>query len=177
MRLIVGLGNPGAKYAETRHNAGFLFVDEVRVNLELPEFRIEKKWDAEVSEGQISNERVVILKPQTFMNLSGQSVATVTKFFKIAPEDILVVADNVDLPFGKVRMRIDGSAAGHNGVESIERELGTGEFAKLWIGIGPQPEKMKREDFVLGKLSLDEIGALPDQFSNGIIEIKKWLKK
>jgi PTH1 family peptidyl-tRNA hydrolase len=149
-RLIVGLGNPGKEYEDTRHNVGFMVLDGLMRGR--AEWRKETAWSALIA----SWEGVVFCKPQTFMNLSGRSVAGIAKFFKIPIEAIFVVSDDMALPLGKLRIRPGGSAGGHNGLKSIFESLGTDQVARLRVGIGSCPES-EASGFVLGRFSAGEI--------------------
>ena len=142
MVLIVGLGNPGAKYARTRHNVGFDVVEilAARNQIELNRTRCKAK----VGEGRIGNVRVALAQPQTYMNLSGEAVTQLVNWYKVAPEELLVVYDDVDLPFGRVRIRPKGSAGTHNGMRNILYLLGRDDFPRLRVGIGRPPEKRRR---------------------------------
>ena len=134
MKIIAGLGNPGREYAATRHNLGFLVVDAVARRLSATTVRT--RFRAEISEALDGSEKIVLLKPQTYMNLSGVSVREAAHWYKVKPEDILVVADDIDLPFGTLRMRAGGGSGGHNGIKSIATELGTDQVPRLRIGVG-----------------------------------------
>lgn len=165
MKLIVGLGNPGPEYAETRHNAGFLALDFLAEHFELPPFRLAAKHKAQLSEGDIHGERVLLAKPQTFMNLSGQAVRSLVQFFKISLENLVVIYDDVAIPQGHLRLRPNGSAGGHNGMKSIIQELGTQEFPRLRLGLGTEkPIQMPLEDFVLGRMTKKEMGLMKENF-------------
>ncbi len=135
MKLIVGLGNPGKEYERTRHNAGFLCADELREKLEFPEFQLQKKFLALTSEGDFHNEKILIAKPQTFMNRSGEAVAKLVNFYRIKPKDLWLLYDDIDLELGKIRLRTDGSAGSHNGMKSIIANLGFQNFPRVRIGI------------------------------------------
>ena len=154
--LIVGLGNPGADYAKTRHNAGFLLVEKLaerwRAN-----WALEKKFRARIAKAGAGDRRAVLCEPQTFMNLSGEAVAAVVQFYQIATAQLLVVVDDADLPLGQLRLRERGSSGGHHGLESIEKHLGTREFARLRIGIGRADGAREITNFVLGKFGPDEM--------------------
>ncbi len=144
IRLVAGLGNPGREYANTRHNAGFLFADELAAKLGASLVH-ESKFAGEVAKAGA----VRLLKPMTFMNLSGRAVAASARFFAIAPEDILVVHDELDLMPGKVKMKFGGGHAGHNGLRDIEAQLGSSEFWRLRIGIGhPRDSELAQQDVV-----------------------------
>ncbi|HIV28194.1 MAG TPA: aminoacyl-tRNA hydrolase [Candidatus Ornithocaccomicrobium faecavium] len=147
MVLIVGLGNPGAKYARTRHNVGFDVVEilAARNQIELNRTRCKAK----VGEGRIGNVRVALAQPQTYMNLSGEAVTQLVNWYKVAPEELLVVYDDVDLPFGRVRIRPKGSAGTHNGMRNILYLLGRDDFPRLRVGIGRPPEHWDMKDFVI----------------------------
>ncbi len=163
MKLVVGLGNPGKKYENTRHNVGFLGVDEVFACFDFNEFKKSEKHSAEISEGRIGEEKVMLIKPQTFMNLSGRAVRSIMQFYKIPIEDVIVIYDDVKLPLGSLRIRPKGSAGGHNGMKSLIQELGTQEFVRVRIGIAPLIEfRGKLEDYVLGKFTDEEISLVGD---------------
>jgi PTH1 family peptidyl-tRNA hydrolase len=151
--LIVGLGNPGKEYARNRHNAGFQCLDRLAqaYGIELRRHRFK----AAFGDGRIGDRRVILAKPLTFMNESGQAVAPLSRWHKIAPENILVIHDDLDLPLGKVRLRPNGSSGGHKGINSIIAELGTRDFARLRIGIG-RPERGDPIDYVLGDFGRDQ---------------------
>jgi len=158
--LLVGLGNPGKEYELTRHNAGFICLDDFVAQSEGMEEWINKKdFKCLMSVGMVGHTRVVAIKPQTFMNLSSESVQAVAGFYKINPADILVVHDEIDIDFGQVRLRMGGSSAGHNGVKSLIQHLGE-DFGRVRIGVGPKPEKIDSEKFVLQRFSEAEQGQL-----------------
>lgn len=148
VKLIVGLGNPGAKYAQTRHNAGFWFVEEVARQQGVT-FRPEAKFHGEVARIQLNGEDVWLLKPSTFMNRSGQSISSMAKFYKLAPEAILVAHDELDLPVGTVRLKKGGGHGGHNGLKDIIKALGSREFGRLRIGIDHPGDRNQVVDYVL----------------------------
>lgn len=134
MKCIVGLGNPGKEYENTRHNAGFLAIDFLREELNFPEFEASKHFGV-LSEGIVQGERVFLLKPSAYMNLSGKSVSSLIGFYKLNPENILIVCDDIDQDFGKIRYREKGSSGGQNGIKSIIESLGTENFQRIKIGI------------------------------------------
>jgi PTH1 family peptidyl-tRNA hydrolase len=154
-KLIAGLGNPGTKYQWTRHNAGFLVLDRlaeiIRVSVD------RTKFGSLYGEGSWSGNRLVLLKPQTFMNLSGRAVAEAARFYKIPPADIIVVHDDLDLPFGQIRLKSGGGHGGHNGLRSIIAELGSADFVRLRVGIG-RPDKGSAEKYVLTPFSAEDAG-------------------
>ena len=135
LRLIVGLGNPGRKYERTRHNAGFMVADRL-AKLWKAEWARQKKFGAAVTKADRGEQRLILCKPATFMNASGEAVGAVAAYYKVPIEGILVVVDDADLPLGEVRLRARGSSGGHHGLESIEQHLATREFARLRVGIG-----------------------------------------
>ena len=135
-RLIVGLGNPGAKYDRTRHNIGFEIVDALAKSFPGVAIAVNKRFQGETGEFRSAGERTVLLKPTTYMNKSGQSVRAVLDWYKLEPAAVLVVYDDMDLPVGKLRMRLSGGAGGHNGMKSIISHLGTKEFPRLRVGVG-----------------------------------------
>lgn len=160
MLLIAGLGNPGKQYQKTRHNAGFMALDYFKKANSLPDFNLEKKFLAEISEGKIGGEKVILAKPQTFMNNSGKAVGLLAKYFKIKPENILVSHDDADLPLGAIKIVKNRGSAGHKGVESIMRALKSRDFIRFRIGTRttkslkiPSRSKKIMGEFVLGKFS------------------------
>lgn len=172
-RLIVGLGNPGKKYALTRHNLGFMIVQA---------FAKQKGWEfkkkfllqGEVASGVEDDKKVTLFLPTTYMNLSGRAVRRAKDFSKFALVDLLVVVDDVALPFGKMRFRPAGSAGGHNGLKSIEQELGSQEYARLRVGIGtPQNEPL--ESYVLSSFTQDEQRQLPQLVDKGVEALTLWI--
>jgi len=152
IRLIVGLGNPGPEYAQTRHNAGFWFVDEVADRLKVS-LAPERGYFGHAARTSVDGRPLWLLEPATYMNLSGKSVAALARFFKIAPEEILVAHDELDLQPGQVRLKLGGSHAGHNGLKDIHAQLGSGDYWRLRIGIGHPGVKAEVIDYVLKKPS------------------------
>ncbi|ELK43037.1 aminoacyl-tRNA hydrolase [Brevibacillus agri] len=147
MKVIIGLGNPGKKYEDTRHNAGFMAIDKISDKWGIPV--AQNKFRALVGEGRVEGEKVLLVKPQTYMNLSGESVAEVLKFYKLTPDELVVIFDDLDLPTGQLRLREKGSAGGHNGIKSMIQHLGTQEFKRIKVGIGrPEPGRSV-SDYVL----------------------------
>lgn len=163
MYVIVGLGNPGSKYEGTRHNVGFRVLDCLA-----SAYRIEinqRKHRALCGTGVIEGHRVLLLKPQTYMNLSGESVREVVDFYKIDPEEeLLVIYDDVSLEPGQLRIRRKGSAGGHNGVKNILLHLGTQVFPRIRVGVGKKPEDYDLADYVLGRFSKEEAGPMQEAF-------------
>ncbi len=151
--LVAGLGNPGKEYVSTRHNVGFMAIDEIvrKYNFSEP----KKKYKAEFYEGIIDGEKIFALKPQTFMNKSGISLAEIVNFYKIPPEDIVVIHDELDFPVGKIRMKTGGGAGGHNGLRSIDSFIGK-DYRRLRIGIDHPGDKNKVHSYVLKKFPKDD---------------------
>ena len=164
MFLIVGLGNPEEKYDNTRHNIGFEAIDYIakKYNIDIN----RKKFKGEYGEGFIENEKVILMKPTTYMNLSGECVREVINFYKLTNEDILVIYDDISLDLGKIRIRRKGSAGGHNGIKSIIAHVGSDEFSRIKIGVG-QP-KGDLVNYVLGKFSKEEKEVLEE-----VLEVSK----
>ncbi len=156
MWLLVGLGNPGDKYKSNRHNIGFMAVDAIADEYGVGPFKA--KFQGEMAEGRIGGEKVVLLKPQTFMNESGQSVGKCAKFYKIAPERICVFHDELDLEPGKCRVKMGGGVAGHNGLKSIKAHMGTPEFKRVRLGIGHPGDKNRVSGYVLSDFAKAEAG-------------------
>lgn len=156
MHLIVGLGNPGAEYTRTRHNAGFLVVEELARRASAA-WNLEKRFNARLAKVDRDGRRILFAEPQTFMNASGEAVGALLNFYRVPVSRLLVVADDADLPLGEIRLRGKGSSGGHHGLESIERHIGSREFARLKVGIG-RTKDGRREitNYVLGKFSADE---------------------
>jgi PTH1 family peptidyl-tRNA hydrolase len=161
--LLVGLGNPGKDYDLTRHNIGFYCLDEfVSKTTEMEAWIAKKDLKCSVSTGRIGENRVIAIKPTTFMNLSGEAVQAAVHFYKISLDNIVVIQDELDIDFGQIRMRAAGSAAGHNGIKSVTQHIGEA-YGRIRIGIGPKtPARIKSEDFVLQKFSAEQQEQLPN---------------
>jgi PTH1 family peptidyl-tRNA hydrolase len=161
--LLVGLGNPGKEYDLTRHNVGFICIDNfVDKNDEMAAWIQKKDLKVLVSTGRLGDKQVIAVKPTTFMNLSGEAVQAIAHFYNILPADIVVIHDELDIDFGQVRLRVGGSSAGHNGIKSVSKHIGE-EYGRIRIGVGPKhPAKIKSEDFVLQKFSAEEQKQLPN---------------
>ena len=175
--LIVGLGNPGREYANTRHNVGFMTVDRLadrwRAN-----WKAEKKFQARMARVAQDARRCLLCEPQTYMNLSGEAVNAVMNFYRLAPEQLLVVVDDADLPFGEIRMRADGSSGGHHGLESIEAHLGTRQYPRLRIGIGREasaPGQREISGYVLGAFRAGDRELLGKVLTRAQDQIECWL--
>ena len=164
MKVIVGLGNPGKKYENTRHNIGFAAVDYIAekegININTG------KHKALVGSGYIDGVKVLLVKPQTFMNLSGESLRPIMDFYKLEPEDFLVIFDDIDLDVGRIRIRRKGSAGGHNGIKSIISHLGSMEFPRIKIGVGAKPPGYDLADYVLGHFSKADQEILQERFED-----------
>ncbi|MEI7750012.1 MAG: aminoacyl-tRNA hydrolase [Candidatus Moraniibacteriota bacterium] len=169
MKIIVGLGNPGKEYERTRHNAGFLFLDFLKESQGFPPFEPSSRWKGSVSAGLRDGKKVLLLKPETFMNRSGESVSAIMSFFKIPVSDIVVVHDDLDIAAGSFKIGKGSGAAGHNGVSDLIEKLGTKEFTRVRIGIGRPPENVPADVFVLSPFSDEELIALRNTF----LEIEK----
>lgn len=172
IKLIVGLGNPGARYAHSRHNVGFLIVERFARAHSLDFAR--KRFNAQIAEGGVGGQRILLAKPQTFMNSSGEAVGKLFAFYKIAPHDLLVIYDDLDLPLGKMRMRSRGSSGGHHGMESIIAHIGTSDFPRLRVGIG-RPNPDADIDHVLGSFDADERAVMDETFAGAVDAIDVWL--
>ena len=161
--LLVGLGNPGKEYDLTRHNVGFVCIDEfVKKTEEMESWQDKKSLKSIISTGLVGEARVIAIKATTFMNLSGEAVQTVANFYKIHSADIVVIHDELDIDFGQIRIRKGGSSAGHNGIKSVSQYIGE-DYCRIRIGVGPkQPTKMSSEDFVLQKFSEEQQMQLPN---------------
>ena len=157
VKLIVGLGNPGEKYIETKHNVGFMLVDKICKDLDL-KFTADKIFQADIASTFLNGEKVYFVKPTTFMNASGLAVRAFLAYYNLTVEDLIVIYDDLDMEVGKIRFRQKGSAGGHNGIKSIIKEIGTQEFDRIKIGIGRPKDKMTVVNYVLGKFDKkDEI--------------------
>lgn len=174
MKIVVGLGNPGNKYAGTRHNVGFdvigvlaqrFFADRGKINFE-----------AETTEIQVGEERVLLAAPQTYMNLSGRSVRAMVNFYKISLADLLLVHDDMNLPLGRLRLRGSGSAGGQKGLQNTIDQLGSSDFARLRIGVGRPPGKMDAADFVLQKFRKSEVETVEDCVSRAASAVECWVR-
>lgn len=165
MKIIIGLGNPGDKYKYTRHNIGFFFADKLREKWNFPDFEMNTKFNAYLSKGTFeirnSNFEILLIKPATFMNLSGTAVRSILDFYKLTPEDIIVIHDDLDIAVGNYKISRNVSSAGHNGIGSIIEKIGTQDFTRIRIGVemetGRQARKIPGEDYVLQKFLEDEI--------------------
>lgn len=153
MKIVVGLGNPGQEYSATRHNIGFMAVDKLAERWAVTAWR--ERYNAQVAEYR-GEETVLLVKPQTFMNLSGRAIVPLAAFYKVAYEDIIVIYDDLDLPVGRLRLRLKGGSGGHRGIESLLYESGKDDFARVRIGIGRPPQGWETANYVLGRFSPEE---------------------
>ncbi len=161
MKLIVGLGNPGKKYEKTRHNIGFMYIDMLASKYNA---QFKEKFDGRIAQVNINGQKVILLKPQTFMNLSGKSVNQVLKFYKMTSDDVILIYDDLALDFSKIKLKIKSSAGGHNGVKDIINHLNTNEILRIKYGI-LSPYKKDTKDFVLSKFSKDELKTIEHDFN------------
>ncbi len=176
MKLIVGLGNPGEKYSQTRHNIGWLFIDYLS---KIYGIDVEKnKCDSLVGETKVNGEKIILAKPLTFMNLSGNAVVKLKKWYKVDNKDILIIFDDIDIPFGTFRYREKGSGGSHNGMKNIVQMLSTEEISRLRIGLGGlKHEKQDMADFVLQKFKKDELKNLEDIFFEASKKVEEFIEK
>lgn len=158
--LLVGLGNPGKRYESTRHNIGFMVLEKIAAGLEI-ELK-QKSFDALWGKGAVSGKNVLLAKPQTYMNLSGTAVRRLQSFFKTETSNLIVIHDDLDLPFGSVRLKAGGGTAGHKGLASIESNLGTSDFMRVRLGIGKPVDKSRIEGYVLEPFRKEEQDVLPE---------------
>jgi len=173
MQLIVGLGNPGSRYAGTRHNIGWRVAEAVADRVRLGPWR--DKFDARLAEGRFRGHRMAVARPTTFMNESGRSVRRMVDFWRLEAGDLLVVVDDMALDVGRLRLRANGSDGGHNGLASIITHLGHEAFARLRVGIGPAPDRDGHVDFVLGPFSKNEQTAVDDAVARAVDAVLVWL--
>jgi len=172
MKLIIGLGNYPKKYHGTRHNFGWLAVDYLAEKYQFSGWKFEKRYQAQTNYGQIGRHKVILCKPHTFMNLSGQSVQALRHFYKIVPEDILLISDDLDQDFGKHKFKPKGSDGGQKGIRDVIKVLGTKEFARLKFGINNEFRRQyDTSDFVTGKFTSEERDALPGILEDGCAKL------
>ena len=172
--LIVGLGNPGADYAKTRHNAGFLLVEQLAARWRV-DWKRERRFNAQMARAERHGRHVLLCQPQTFMNASGEAVGAMVSFYRLPRTRILVVVDDADLPLGEVRLRAGGSSGGHHGLESIEQHLGSREFARLRLGIGRQAGAREITGYVLGRLDRAEAALMEKVLDRAAGQAECWL--
>jgi PTH1 family peptidyl-tRNA hydrolase len=174
LHLIVGLGNPGAEYAKTRHNAGFLLLEKLAAHWKADWTR-ERRFNARIARAECNDARVLLCQPQTFMNLSGEAVGTLKNFYQLPLKCLLVVLDDADLPLGEIRLRARGGSGGHHGLESIEQHLGSREFARLRMGIGRKDGGREITDYVLGKFDPGEAALVKKVLGRSADQVECWL--
>ncbi len=177
MKVIVGLGNPGKEYERTRHNVGFMLIHELAGRW-MPGEIPKAKFNALVLDGMIGGEKVLLVRPMTFMNRSGQSVSEIMRFYQLeATDDLLVVVDDVALPLGDLRIRASGSAGSHNGLGDIQQRLGSRDYARLRVGIDEPSGRMNRVNFVLGKFSAEEQPGIEQAIRRSADACECWIRK
>ncbi len=174
MYIVVGLGNPGEKYAPTRHNVGFVTIDFLAERHSVKVTKIKHK--AVIGECEINGEKILLVKPQTFMNLSGESVLDIMEWYKIKPDQLIVIYDDIDIPVGKIRIRPSGSSGSHNGMKSIIHLLKSQDFPRVRIGVGKQPEYMDLGDYVLSRFKPEEIEPMEDAVRRAAFAIEEIIK-
>ncbi|GGE54031.1 peptidyl-tRNA hydrolase [Pullulanibacillus camelliae] len=172
MKLIAGLGNPGSEYVHTRHNIGFEVIERLADKENIPLSR--SKYNALYGKGEIQGEEVLLVKPLTYMNLSGEAIAPFMNFFKIPIEDMMIIYDDMDLAVGKIRLRLKGSAGGHNGMKSIIQHLGTSEFKRTRVGIGRPDGRQPVIDYVLQKFSEEEEPIIAEVIEKAAMACGEW---
>jgi PTH1 family peptidyl-tRNA hydrolase len=172
--LIVGLGNPGAEYAKTRHNAGFALVEKLAAHWKA-DWKNERRFGARIARSEQDGRCVLLCQPQTFMNLSGESVGALKNFYQLPLERLLVAVDDADLPLGEIRLRASGSSGGHHGLESIEQHLATRGFARLRIGIGRADGEREITGYVLARFNADEAALMEKVLVRAVGQMECWL--
>ena len=174
MKIVVGLGNPGKKYAGTRHNVGFAVVDALAQSPGVGGF--QSRFDAEVAEAREGDEKLLLLKPETFMNLSGRAVRQALDFYQMTAADLLVVCDDINLPLGKLRFRARGTHGGHNGLRDIQSHLGTTEYSRLRIGVDAPPED-EAVEHVLGRFRPSEKPIMAEALASAVQGVVLWVRE
>ncbi len=174
MKLIIGLGNPEKEYVSTRHNAGFLVLEKLASAFESPDWKFDKKSNSIITKGEINDKRTVLAMPQTYMNNSGLAAQGLLSFYKLKPEDLIVIHDDKDIPLGETRVQTNRGPAGHNGIKSIIEHLGTKNFTRIRVGVAPAKQESIKDTagFVLGKFTTAEKKVLDEVAKNIIKEIE-----
>lgn len=178
MKLIIGLGNPGKQYGKTRHNIGFMVLDALHKELEksydINKWELSKKFNAEISGYNINNEKIILAKPMTFMNTSGEAVQLIMHFYKMKISELIVVHDDKDIKLGEIKMQIDRGDGGHNGIKSIVEHLGTKNFTRVRVGVASENEKKMSDTakFVLSRFGLFEKKKVDEVVKNAVEKIK-----
>jgi PTH1 family peptidyl-tRNA hydrolase len=175
MKLIVGLGNPGSQYEKTRHNIGFLVVEELAKRARIGLSSV--KFEGEFGQGGLQGQKVLLLKPQTYMNLSGSSVARASRFYKVVSDDLMVIHDELDLPLGRIQFKKGGGTGGHHGLDSIVESLGYSDFVRLRVGIGKPEQKEKMVGYVLGEFSREETEQRKEVVIQAATALEAWAWK
>ncbi|MBN1494230.1 aminoacyl-tRNA hydrolase [Candidatus Peregrinibacteria bacterium] len=180
MKIIVGLGNPGTEYENTRHNIGFMVLDILKEKLKSGDFQEKNKFQSMISEGELNGEKVFLVKPLTFMNLSGNAVQSVMQFYKSSAQDLMIIVDDLDLPFGEFKIKSKGGPGSHNGMISIINQLSTKDFPRIKIGIEARKDeikaKYKGKDYVLSGFSGEEEKELKPIKDKACEAALEWLK-
>ncbi|SDC55527.1 peptidyl-tRNA hydrolase [Pelagirhabdus alkalitolerans] len=175
MKCIVGLGNPGLRYAKTRHNIGFMVIDEL---IKRHKWSLQKnKFKGHLTKERVSDEQIILLKPQTYMNRSGESIKELMDFYQLEPEDVLVIYDDLDLPTGKIRLRQTGGHGGHNGIRSIIDQLQSKQFNRLRMGIDRPKESVSVVDHVLGKFPKSDKVSVDQSIQKAADACETWFEK
>jgi PTH1 family peptidyl-tRNA hydrolase len=175
MKLVVGLGNPGRKYDGTRHNVGFVVIDSLASGSDVGSF--SERFDADIAEWRRDDDKILLMKPLTFMNLSGRAVRQVVDFYQVELSDVLVVCDDMSLPLGKLRFRARGTHGGHNGLRDIQQHLGTNEYARLRLGVDVPDTNRDAVDHVLGKFKPSEKPVMEDALQLATQAAAMWVKQ
>ena len=174
-KMLICLGNFGGKYELTRHNMGFIFADNFAIKYNTS-FKLESRLRSEIAQFFLNDNKIIMVKPQTYMNLSGEALSLVKNYYKIENKDILVIYDDISLPLGKIRFRDKGSDGGHNGIKSIIQHMGSNVFDRLKLGIGPQPEFLKSEVFVLQNFNDEQLKIISESMPKFIEAVEFYLQ-
>jgi len=175
MKLVVGLGNPGKKYDGTRHNVGYVVIDSLAAGPDVGGF--SERFDADIAEWRSDDDKILLMKPLTFMNLSGRAVRQAVDFYQIELVDVLVVCDDMSLPLGKLRFRARGTHGGHNGLRDIQQHLGTNEYSRLRVGVDVPGQERDAVDHVLGKFKPSEKPIIQDAIQLSVQGVAMWVKQ
>src|SRR4051812_16242078 len=175
MKIVVGLGNPGSRYAKTRHNVGFEVLAELALRWQAPS--LQRRFQADITDARFLSEKVLLVAPQTFMNLSGNAVGPLVKFYQVDFKDILVICDDMNLPLGKLRIRGQGSAGGQKGLKHIIEVLSSEDIPRLRIGIGRPPGQMDPADFVLSRFRADEAEDHAEAIRRSASAVETWIQQ
>ncbi|MFA5747503.1 MAG: aminoacyl-tRNA hydrolase [Candidatus Absconditabacterales bacterium] len=173
MKLIAGLGNPGKEYEKTKHNIGFTILDNFLEYQKLGKLVYNNKWKSEILESNYLGTKIIFVKPMEFINCSGVPISQISNFYKIDPKDILVIHDDIDLPVGKIQLKLGGSSAGHNGLKDIIQKIGSAEFWRIRIGVDRPVHQKDVVDYVLSKFKKEEIEVIENKFE----EIEKYVQE